>query len=205
MVNVSFATNSIISDCEGHLGFDKRFYLLDLARCFPPEYPSEVTHLPVFESAIFCRLLRPELLKRLRAQGFVPLNPDALSRWGAADPSFAEQNENVRKATQTLVQNYIPQFAEWLDANGSTLAAQTMKIAVEFHRNGINIRHMGLVRSLTKTYTAKTVLLVNMVARTLKNMLRDWLRRETQRVYRTAWCLHLIISHLPFMLKCVCV
>jgi hypothetical protein len=32
-------------DVEGHLGMDGRFYLLDMARAFPPEAPSEATHL----------------------------------------------------------------------------------------------------------------------------------------------------------------
>jgi hypothetical protein len=30
---------------EGHLGLDNRFYLLDLARTFPPEAPTSTKHL----------------------------------------------------------------------------------------------------------------------------------------------------------------
>jgi Clustered mitochondria len=29
----------LAADIEGHRGIDDRFYLLDLARAFPPEYP----------------------------------------------------------------------------------------------------------------------------------------------------------------------
>lgn len=36
-------------DIEGHLGHDGRFYLIDLARTFPPEHPDHVEHLKMYD------------------------------------------------------------------------------------------------------------------------------------------------------------
>lgn len=55
---------------EGHRGLDGRFYLLDLARAFPPECPFEVqAHLELAPPhAVFFRMLRPEFLQLLKNQ-----------------------------------------------------------------------------------------------------------------------------------------
>ena len=49
-------------DVEGHVGLDGRYYLLDLARCQPPEDGQLCFHLNQHRD-IFYRLLRPELLE----------------------------------------------------------------------------------------------------------------------------------------------
>jgi len=51
---------------EGHLGRDEKFYLLDLARTFPPECGVVCQHLPEHKQSIFYRLLRPEFLRYLK-------------------------------------------------------------------------------------------------------------------------------------------
>jgi hypothetical protein len=89
-------------DVEGHAASDNRMYLLDLARAFPPESPVDCLHLlphqqvliVILLSSCLCyaermtvsplqsvlfRLLRPELLQRLKADGFPALSPDAFT------------------------------------------------------------------------------------------------------------------------------
>jgi hypothetical protein len=54
-------------------------------------------------------------------------------------------------------------------------------ISEVLHSRGINIRHAGLLRSLLSNQKSANgvTLLVEMLARTLKNMLREWLRDTT--------------------------
>jgi hypothetical protein len=59
------------ADMEGHLAKDGKYYLLDFARCFPPEAPSK------FTKSIFSQLLRPELLQSFGN----PLSSDAFSKY----------------------------------------------------------------------------------------------------------------------------
>jgi hypothetical protein len=95
-------------DVEGHEAESesnpqqKQYFLLDLARTFPPgtqprmaplvcgpmtdicvgaESPMDTPHLPFSERAVFARQLRPEMLQFLKSQGLPPLSSDALTRW----------------------------------------------------------------------------------------------------------------------------
>lgn len=46
---------------EGHVGLDNRFYLLDLARTFPPEAPTVTRHLQdVFEDGTIVLIKTPD-------------------------------------------------------------------------------------------------------------------------------------------------
>lgn len=86
------------ADVEGHLGTDGRFYLLDLARAFPPESAADCPHLPQLPQAVFVRLLRPELLQSLKESGLTEsLNPDCFTLWCRADPSWEEHEQDVRQ------------------------------------------------------------------------------------------------------------
>ena len=51
-----------------------RFYLLDLARAFPPESPWDTPHLPREPGSLFYRMLRPELLQELKRAGLPPVS-----------------------------------------------------------------------------------------------------------------------------------
>ena len=64
-------------DIEGHKGSDGKFYLLDLARLFPPERPENNANA----YKIWFQLLRPELV--LKAANFIgrPLCSDVFSSW----------------------------------------------------------------------------------------------------------------------------
>ena len=78
-------------------------------------------------------------------------------------------------------------------------------VSEQVHRRGINIRHIGLLRSHIKRNShARLTMLVELVARTLKNILRDWLRQGTNCIpayiflsatYRVTHALFLVGSH----------
>lgn len=53
----------------------------------------------------------------------------------------------------------------------------TVPVSEKVHRRGINVRHIGLLRSsIVHNQSARDTLFIEVVARTLKNLLRSWLR-----------------------------
>lgn len=94
-------------DMEGHFGLDGRYYLIDFARVFPPETPESGT-----KGAFLYRLLRPELVVR----NGVALSSDSFSRFGGPTMDLREPHDtNTKNATDVLVEELVPQFAQWLD------------------------------------------------------------------------------------------
>ena len=66
-------------DIEGHLGYDGKFYVVDLARVFPPEAPDKNENKD--KRAVFYRVLRPELVRTHPK----PLSSDAFTAWGISN------------------------------------------------------------------------------------------------------------------------
>ena len=174
-------------DIELHMGSDGRMYLIDLARAFPPEDPKVVRHLPVSGQPLLFRLLRPELLQRMKGDhACAPLNPDAFTRWSSGDKDKKKHDAEVSKATRYLMKTVIPLFARKLKTGEIRVQ---VPISSEFHAQGINIRHIGCVLREVETglnadsdaaRQAATVLVVEMVARTLKNRIRAALREKSE-------------------------
>lgn len=109
-----------------------------------------------------------------------PLSPDALSGFSNFDPAAVERNREIMRATERLVQEVIPALAKELESMRPFLICK-LNFSVFFHSHGVNIRHMGLVRShlpvSNATSPVRTALLMQIVARTLKNIARDYQRR----------------------------
>lgn len=109
-----------------------------------------------------------------------PLSPDAGSAFSRADPHAAARNEEVRLATAKLINDIIPAAAVELCALPLSLL-QDLDLVVFLHSRGINMRHLGYMRSCipaTKlNFGARLKLLVEIISRTLKNLLRDFQRR----------------------------
>jgi len=177
-------------DVEGHIGSDGRYYLIDLARAFPPESFYETRHLRRNRQAVFFRMLRPEFLQWLKKnhrpnkpkEQLPPLSCDALTNWGQGGKDAKEHNNRVREATSILVSKVIPEFANIFEQK-TPRQLRDIQVSEELHRHGINVRHMGLVRFLINgedesSDAARRALLVSMVGRTLKNLLRREMRVE---------------------------
>jgi len=187
------------ADLEGHLGRDGRYYVLDLSRVFPPERPSKHAE----KGSFLYKLLRPELV----ASAPEPLSSDAFSRFGADEAS--EHNQQVADMTEHLLDTVIPKFARWMCTTGeATIAKRWRKrspgivdfrwLQNELHRSGINLRYLGKIRhhilhsmscESTSLYYCIPLITTEMVARSLKHILRAVLRQvqsEDERVYRQA-------------------
>ncbi len=122
-------------------------WLLNLGRCMPPEAPINVPHLPKYGQTIFYRLLRPEFLQTCKQARLPALSADAFSGFGVNNSS--ELNAHVRLATQYLIQKIIPAFASKLVSNPSATKDRHLIVwSQAMHTAGINMRHLGLIRSL---------------------------------------------------------
>jgi ubiquitin-protein ligase len=156
-------------DVEGHQGHDGRFYVIDLARVFPPTAESDV------QSTFLHQAFRPEFVRRHKT----PLSSDAFSRFSRGCPDAAEHNDRVRSATVYLLEAVVPEFADWLEANPHAIRddhplADITELA---HREGINVRYLGLVRSHLRNPVLRNYALMELIARVIKNKLNEDLRK----------------------------
>mmetsp|Transcript_45725 Transcript_45725/g.115084 ORF Transcript_45725/g.115084 Transcript_45725/m.115084 type:complete len:937 (+) Transcript_45725:35-2845(+) len=168
------------ADIEGHIGLDKRYYLLDFSRTMPPVTPD-----PRFKSGHLYRLFRPEFVKAYPH----PLCPDAYSGFILADPNPKKHNGEIQEATKLLTEETIPRFGKdmsWivLEAKEKNQLAN-LRVSEILHSQGINIRYIGLVvqhvRVEEKFKVMKTLLIAEAIARVIKNFIRAQLRQKMKK------------------------
>lgn len=149
-------------DIEGHLSEeDGRLYVIDAARMFPPSAPSAGRRVSLYN------LLRPEFVR----QNPAPLSSDAFFRWGDPDNQHQKHNSEVEQATHRLLSVIIPNFASSL-----TECPEPDALVALLHKNGINLRYLGLVHAHCGSAVVRLGLLREMVARTFKCYFHDQLR-----------------------------
>lgn len=163
------------TDIEGHLGRDRRFYVLDFARTFPPATPNIQTHPRGF----LYQLLRPEFVFAYHK----PLSSDAFMVFGKK--SNATDNPEIREATNHLLNTVIPGFANWLERHfeEDDERVLTSTLSVLLHREGINNRYLGVVRIHCRNPRLRHFLLREMIARVVKNIMRAEMRDKTKNVH----------------------
>ena len=74
------------------------------------------------------------------------LSPDALSLFAKDCQDMHEHNAEVYNATKMLIETAIPAFAEELSLKRPQEVI-SLNVSLEFHKRGLNIRHIGLLRS----------------------------------------------------------
>ena len=95
-----------------------------------------------------------------------------------------EHDSEIIEATKYLYDKLIPSFAASIEENSLYKAAysninNSINILIEqLHTNGINIRHLGSIRSHCKSATIRSTLLLEMICRVVKNKLRTLLREK---------------------------
>jgi hypothetical protein len=145
-------------DIECHLGKDGRFYVLDFARTFPPE--AVLQDSLAEKGQILFKLLRPELVQ----SNTVPLSSDAFTGFGMSDPLHKTHNREVQEATERLFTSVIPDFITRSKQSSLNLSALDGNLVKEIHKEGINVRNLGLVRRLyTEDEATQIQILVEMV------------------------------------------
>jgi len=202
-------------DIEGHKGKDGRYYLLDFARTMPPEAPDFNTDgTPKIPRGVFYRMLRPELV----SDNAVPLSSDVFSGWGSYDTNREVSQNEVREATNRMYNERIPAVAAELESldfdklsgyyfsqrNTTPAVVQNfineLALASRLHTKGINVRHLGRVRSLLKNQGLRTLVLSLAMARLLKSILREKLRNLVRASKSEMACKELVASFFNDML-----
>lgn len=166
------------TDIEGHYDAEHdRLYVLDFARVFPPTAEDDV------KKSFLYKVFRPEFVKKYP----VPLSSDAFSPFSRFDPARLENDQNVMTATQQLLSVVIPRFARWLESHWENLKLDKdlTNLTEIIHREGINVRYLGLLRSHVQNETLRNLILIEMIARVIKNRLRDKLRRTMRNSVQT--------------------
>ena len=160
-------------DVEGHRGTDGRYYVIDLARVFPPTAePGSIV-----SSTFLYQCFRPEFVRRYT----LPLSSDAFSKFSKHHADAEEHNARVRDATLHLLNSIVPEFAEFLEENPTSIASEELADVAELaHREGINVRYLGLVRSHLKTPALRNAVLMELIARVIKNNLNEELRKAAR-------------------------
>ncbi|KAG1688136.1 hypothetical protein DVH05_004006 [Phytophthora capsici] len=132
-------------DMLGYLNAEKQLVVLNFARAMPPEDPDVTRHLvqSTRGMSIMWRQLRPELVRSFK----IPLSPDALSSLTYRTPDWQTQALDVEEATKYLIKEVIPLFAVKLSTKPDYFDSPEFELVKELHRHGINMRHLGLLRS----------------------------------------------------------
>ncbi|KYQ99699.1 hypothetical protein DLAC_03639 [Tieghemostelium lacteum] len=167
-------------DIEVHKGTDGRYYMIDFARIFPPEYPLVYQNQKdTIGREIFYQMLRPELV----AKCDTPLSSDAFSGW---QTSLFEEglNRDVVRATNILHNEMIPTIIHNINMKPETdyspsrhKVFEIMKILNIFHSMGINNRYIGSLASQITNKSIRELLLSEVVGRVWKRIIRSKLRR----------------------------
>lgn len=161
-------------DVEGHRGHDGRYYVIDLARVFPPtaEPGGDVRHTFLYQC------LRPEFVRRYH----MPLSSDAFSKFSKSHADAEMHNERVKGATSHLLDTVVPEFAAWLEENPTSIRDDQLADVTELaHREGINVRYLGLVRSRLTSPRLRSAVLMELIARVIKNNLNEELRKAAKQ------------------------
>ena len=141
------------------------------------------------------RLLRPEFVKKYSK----PLCPDAFSNFIIHDTNVNEHNEEIYSATVHLLEEvssffninsqvipkYAKRFPEQVIDTLQENQLPKFSVTSSIHREGINCRMLGLVRHALDEgqATCRSLLLVEMVSRSIKNDIRFRLR-ETSKQFK---------------------
>jgi len=116
-------------------------------------------------------VLRPEFVKRFK----LPLSSDAGSPFGKVDAHI--HDAELQEATIYLQKTVIPSFAHSISTNATPIYS-TANLIWEMHCEGINLRYLGLLRSLVRNPRVSRIILTEMVSRVITNRLRLKMRKN---------------------------
>eukprot|EP01125_Pyxidicula_operculata_P004215 TRINITY_DN1624_c0_g1_i3.p1 TRINITY_DN1624_c0_g1~~TRINITY_DN1624_c0_g1_i3.p1 ORF type:complete len:788 (+),score=138.75 TRINITY_DN1624_c0_g1_i3:44-2407(+) len=153
------------TDIEVHIGRDGRRYMVDFARICPP---TKVEEDP--KTSYLYRQFRPEFLKIYST----PLSSDAFTKFQKYEKDKSTEAD-IREATQYLLNWIIPDFClKYPKQLLKTISFDDLNYMI--HQNGINIRYLAVVAKLLPSPYQKYFAYTEMVARAIKNHIREELR-----------------------------
>jgi hypothetical protein len=146
--DITSSTTFASAELKIYRGLKDEYYMQNFWRSFPPEVPRTTPHLPLAprEQSVFWRTLRPEYVRDYRE----PLSPDALCAITFRAPDSQAHIDRLEAASRNLIEKVVPQFlADLLKREYVLPLAEGYGIDLpsEMHAQGINVRHLGLMRS----------------------------------------------------------
>ena len=146
--DISSTTTYGSSELKIYKGLKDDYYMQDFWRSFPPELPAATPHLRLAprEQSVFWRVLRPEYVRTCKEA----LSPDACCAITYRTADSAAHYANLEAACKDLVQRVIPNFLLGLLQREYILPLSEglgVDLTSEMHAQGINMRHLGLMRS----------------------------------------------------------
>ncbi|RHY07672.1 hypothetical protein DYB36_000855 [Aphanomyces astaci] len=170
-------------DMHGYIGQDETFCLLKFRRMMPPEDPEETPHLPASTRgmSILWRQLRPALVKTHP----MPLSPDALSLLTYQTPDWENQAARVKDCTRRMLDDVLPLFARKLAEREISEHAQDVVsdkvVTVDRKYTGDSCQNVPLYKGdIQSKHDLRRLILVEMLQRTIKNLVRASLRSMLQ-------------------------
>ena len=116
--------------------------------------------------------LRPEFMASYQT----PLSSDALTPTSGASRHEKEINDSdASRASRFLRETWIPAFVRTLD-NFTARPFDSVSLTAEMHRNGINVRYLGVICSTSTVPAIRNMALIEMVARSVKYLFKARLR-----------------------------
>ncbi|GAM18576.1 hypothetical protein SAMD00019534_017510 [Acytostelium subglobosum LB1] len=197
-------------DIEVHKGTDGRYYMIDFARAFPPEYPAHI-HGKIGRQ-IFYSMLRPELLLKFN----VELSPDAFSGWQTgADEE--QNNQDVIDITTKYHNELIPEVAGFIQQTFGSITKMessdnffdhltfkklgshganthnndfqqktfdVLRCLILLHSYGVNLRYLGSICSNIREKDLRTTVFTEVIARVWKRLISARLRDMMDKTNR---------------------
>jgi len=110
--------------------------------------------------------------------------PEFLARHSTQLHPFEKEDEDgaLAKATNHLLKTTIPHFSQELEGICTVMNWKDLCVTRLLHSRGINLRYMGAVASLLNDGDAKLLLIIEMVARTIKRNLRMRVRAKMKQL-----------------------
>lgn len=154
----------------GHIGNDKKFYIVDTARLLPPEKPINGQ-----ENSIYYNYLNPAYVRSSERK---PLNSDVFSPFAAFDDATKEDESNISKLSEKIYSEIIPSLALRIVKHEISNIKNAEDVKKVLHTNFLCMRHLpNLVFQILQNPSSSLsdsqvkLLIVEMFARLFK---RKW-------------------------------
>lgn len=142
---------------------EEPYYVLKTAEIFP--FDSDQSEHPRKD-----RFLRPEFVCTYER----PLKADARKETAVAKDTKSKDDDNdqvdLNEATRYLRSTVIPNLVNLLDSL-IIMPIDSESLELTFHSQGVNMRYLGLVASLSLVPHVKDICITEMLARSCKNIL----------------------------------
>ncbi|KAJ5068146.1 clustered mitochondria protein [Anaeramoeba ignava] len=142
-------------------------YLLNVEKFFPNEKSKSKS------KSIEIKNLKENVVNRIRPELLVDIIKNNTNQ---------NENDDISQiASDYLFSNTLPNFILQTD-DLKIIPLDSEELKKEMHKNGINMRHLGVLANLTKIPHVRQLFMIDMIARICKKILFQQLRKTSKRI-----------------------